>query len=84
MHGTRKIVFERMSTRRNLTYRYLRAKAALNATLQKLLDINRRRHQTQEDDDVLTEEIKVLNATAKLQAHTLKVIDLQLKNSERA
>lgn len=73
-----------MSTRRNLTYKYLRAKAALNATLQQLLDINRRRREKQEDDTKLDEQIKVLNATAKLQAHTLKAIDMQMKNSERA
>lgn len=76
-----------MSTRRNLKYKYLKTKIALSQTIQQLLEINRKRKFLREDpkrETQLNEELKVLNATAEIQARTLKTYKESLQQSERA
>ena len=76
-----------MSTRRNLKYKYLKTKIALSQTIQQLLDINRKRKFFREDperEQELNEELKVLNATAEIQARSLKSYEESLQKLERA
>ncbi|NJB87724.1 hypothetical protein GGR26_003508 [Lewinella marina] len=76
-----------MSTRRNLKYKYLKTKIALSQTIQQLLDINRKRRYFKEDpqrEQKLNEELKVLNATAEIQARTLKSYEESIQALERA
>ncbi|WP_116106637.1 hypothetical protein [Lewinella sp. IMCC34191] len=76
-----------MSTRRNLKYKYLKTKIALSQTIQQLLEINRKRKFFREDpkrETQLNEELKVLNATAEIQARTLKSYEESLQKFERA
>ena len=70
-----------MSTLRTVKHRYLRTRVALANTVQKLLDLNRRRHFFKGDaqqQDSIAEEIKVLNATADLQHRSMKVYERQI------
>lgn len=76
-----------MSTRRNLKYKYLKTKIALNETIQSILEINRKRRffgndRVQNQD--LNEELKVLNAVAENQARSLRVYEQRLQNQGRA
>ena len=76
-----------MSTRRNLKYKYLKTKIALSQTIQQLLDINRKRKFFREDpqkESELNEELRVLNATAEMQARSLKSYEESLEKLERA
>ena len=76
-----------MSTRRNLKYKYLKTKIALSQTVQQLLEINRKRKFFREDPkraNELNEELRVLNATAEIQARTLKSYEESLERYERA
>ncbi|THH40338.1 hypothetical protein [Neolewinella litorea] len=76
-----------MSTRRNLKYKYLKTKIALSQTIQQLLEINRKRRYFKEDpqrEEKLNEELKVLNATAEIQARTLKSYEESIQALERA
>ena len=76
-----------MSTKRNLKYKYLKTKIALSQTIQQLLDINRKRKFFREDpqkESELNEELRVLNATAEMQARSLKSYEESLEKLERA
>ena len=76
-----------MSTRKQLKYKYLKTKIALSQTIQQLLDINRKRRFFREDpqrENELNEELKVLNATAEIQARTLKNYQESIQKLERA
>ena len=76
-----------MSTRRNLKYKYLKTKIALSQTIQQLLDINRKRKFFREDPQKemeLNEELRILNATAEIQARSLKSYEESLEKLERA
>ncbi len=76
-----------MSTRRNLKYKYLKTKAALSDTVQKLLDINRKRRFTMFDpgkQEKLEEELKILNATAENQAMMIRSYEVQIARQEEA
>ncbi|MBB4078709.1 hypothetical protein GGR28_001322 [Lewinella aquimaris] len=76
-----------MSTRKHLKYKYLKTKIALSQTIQQLLEINRKRRFFKEDpvrENKLNEELKVLNATAEIQARTLKGYEESIQALERA
>ncbi|MTB49736.1 hypothetical protein [Lewinella sp. W8] len=76
-----------MSTRRNLKYKYLKTKIALNETIQSILEINRKRRIFGNDrvhHQDLNEELKVLNAVAENQARSLRVYEQRLQNQGRA
>ncbi|MCP9235926.1 hypothetical protein [Lewinella sp. JB7] len=76
-----------MSTRKHLKYKYLKTKIALSQTIQQLLEINRKRRFFKEDpvrENKLNEELKVLNATAEIQARTLKSYEESIQALERA
>jgi hypothetical protein len=76
-----------MSTRRNIKYRYLKTKIALNETVQRILDINRKRRFFGEDPakkEALNEELKVLNAVAENQAMRLKTFEVRMSRESAA
>lgn len=76
-----------MSTRRNLKYRYLKTKMALNDTIQAILDINRKRRFFRDDTSrrkALDEELKVLNAVAENQALSLRNYEHRIDQETRA
>lgn len=76
-----------MSTRKQLKYKYLKTKIALSQTIQQLLEINRKRRFFREDpqrENELNEELKVLNATAEIQARTLRNYQESIQKLERA
>lgn len=76
-----------MSTRRNVKYHYLKTKKALNETMQRILDINRRRRFFGEDavrKEELSEELKVLNAVAENQALRLRTFEVRMSQQEDA
>ena len=76
-----------MSTRKQLKYKYLKTKIALSQTIQQLLEINRKRRFFREDpqrETQLNEELKVLNATAEIQARTLRSYQESIQALERA
>ena len=76
-----------MSTKKQLKYKYLKTKIALSQTVQQLLDINRKRRFFREDparESELNEELKVLNATAEIQARTLRNYQQSIRELERA
>ncbi len=76
-----------MSTRRNIKYHYLKTKMALNETVQRILDINRKRRYFGEDPvrkEELNEELKVLNAVAENQALRLKTIEVRMSQENAA
>ncbi|MFK8161059.1 MAG: hypothetical protein AB8H12_01240 [Lewinella sp.] len=76
-----------MSTRRNIKYRYLKTKIALNETVQRILDINRKRRFFGEDPtrkEQLNEELKVLNAVAENQALRLKSFEVRMDRENAA
>lgn len=76
-----------MNTRRTLKYKYLKTKIALSQTIQQLLDINRKRKFFREDPEKeleLSEQLRVLNATAEMQARSLKSYEESLEKLERA
>ena len=76
-----------MSTRKQLKYKYLKTKIALSQTVQRLLEINRKRRFFREDpvrESELNEELKVLNATAEIQARTLRNYQESIRQLERA
>lgn len=76
-----------MSKRRNLKYRYLKTKMALNDTIQAILNINRKRRFLDKDEDrreELNEELKVLNAVAENQALSLKTYEQRMQQDARA
>ena len=67
--------------------KYLKTKIALSQTIQQLLDINRKRKFFREDpqkESELNEELRVLNATAEMQARSLKSYEESLEKLERA
>jgi hypothetical protein len=72
-----------MSTRRNLKYKYLKTKIALNKTIQSILEINRKRRTYGKDrvqQQVLNEELKILNAVAENHARSLRVYEHKIEN----
>lgn len=74
-----------MSTRRNIKYHYLKTKIALNETVQRILDINRKRRFFGEDEsrkEELNEELKVLNAVAENQALRLRTFEARMNLQE--
>jgi len=74
-----------MSTRRNIKYHYLKTKIALNDTVQRILDINRKRRFFGEDTsrkEALNEELKVLNAVAENQALRLRTFEARMSVKE--
>lgn len=74
-----------MSTRRNIKYHYLKTKIALNETVQRILDINRKRRFFGEDasrKEALNEELKVLNAVAENQALRLRTFEARMSVKE--
>ncbi len=76
-----------MSTRRKLKQKYLKTKIALSQTIQQLLELNRKRRYVKEDplqEQRLNEEVKVLNATAEIQARSMKSYEESIKALERA
>jgi hypothetical protein len=76
-----------MSPARNLKYRYLKTKMALNQTVQSILDINRKRRVFREDtsrQEELAEELKVLNAVAENHAMRLRTYEQRLQQDDRA
>ena len=76
-----------MSTRKQLKYKYLKTKIALSQTVQQLLEINRKRRFFREDpvrESELNEELKVLNATAEIQARTMRSYQESIRELERA
>lgn len=76
-----------MRTRKNLKYRYLKTKIALNETIQAILDINRKRRFFGSGDlrrEELEEELKVLNAVAENHALRLKAYEQRIGNNNRA
>ncbi len=76
-----------MSTRKNVKYHYLKTKKALNATMQRILDINRKRRFFGEDasrKEELNEELKVLNAVAENQALRLRTFEFRMSQQEDA
>lgn len=76
-----------MSKRRNLKYRYLKTKMALNETIQAILNINRKRRFLDKDESLreeLDEELKVLNAVAENQALSLKTYEQRMQQDARA
>ena len=76
-----------MSTLRTVKHRYLRTRVALHNTVQKLLDLNKRRYFFKDDpkqQDTIAEEIKVLNATADLQHRSMKVYERQIAELKAA
>jgi hypothetical protein len=76
-----------MSTRKHLKYKYLKTKIALSNTIQQLLEINRRRRFFKNDpvqETRLDEELKVLNATAEIQARSMKSYKQSIEALERA
>lgn len=76
-----------MSTRRNVRYHYLKTKKALNDTMQRILDINRKRRFFGEDasrKEELNEELKVLNAVAENQAIRLRTFEVRMSKQEDA
>lgn len=76
-----------MSTRKNIKYHYLKTKIALNETVQRILDINRKRRFFGEDPErkeALNEELKVLNAVAENQAMRLKSFEIRMSSEDAA
>ena len=76
-----------MTTRKQLKYKYLKTKIALSNTIQQLLDINRKRRYVREDpqrETKLNEDIRILNATAEIQARNLRRYEENMKDLERA
>ncbi len=74
-----------MSTKRNIKYHYLKTKIALNETVQRILDINRKRRFFGEDEsrkEALNEELKVLNAVAENQALRLRTFEARMSVKE--
>jgi len=74
-----------MSTRRNVKYHYLKTKKALNETMQRILDINRKRRFFGEDasrKEELNEELKVLNAVAENQALRLRTFEVRMNQQQ--
>jgi hypothetical protein len=76
-----------MSTRKHLKYKYLKTKIALNNTIQQLLEINRKRRFFRDNpvqETRLEEELKILNATARVQARSMKHFKESIEELERA
>ncbi|MCX8212121.1 MAG: hypothetical protein ACJATN_002488 [Neolewinella sp.] len=76
-----------MNTKRNVKYHYLKTKKALHETMQRILDINRKRRFFGEDvsrKEELNEELKVLNAVAENQALRLRSIEVRMSKQEDA
>ena len=76
-----------MSTRKQLKYKYLKTKIALSQTVQQLLEVNRKRRFFREDperENELNEEVRVLNATAEIQARTMRSYQESIRALERA
>lgn len=76
-----------MSTRRNIKHHYLKTKKALNDTMQRILDINRKRRFFGEDarrKEELNEELRVLNAVAENHALRLRTFEARLSQTEDA
>jgi len=70
-----------MSSKKNIKYHYLKTKIALSETVQRILDINRKRRYFGEDDqgkEKLNEELKVLNAVAENQALRLRSFEAHM------
>ena len=79
------MINSRSSIRRKLT----ETKLALDETIKRIMDINRKRKGFSRMADKsfkakLEEELKVLNATADIQARVLRRYQKQIKRGERA
>ena len=76
-------------TRRSLLRKFLKTRQALDETMQKILEINRKRkayfaQPDPEEKYELAEELRVLNATADIQARALQTYQQKLKVDQRA
>lgn len=74
--------------RTQMLRKVVRTKMALADTMQKIMDLNRRRKQISTLDNFeprveLSEELKVLNATAEIQAKVLKRYEDRLSQDLR-
>lgn len=74
--------------RTQLLRKFIRTKMALADTMQKIMDLNRRRKQTSTmpelvEPNELAEELKVLNATAEIQAKVLKRYERELETDRK-
>jgi hypothetical protein len=71
-------------TKRSMKRKLVRARIALNQTIHKILEINRNRKRLSfypdpgEQEEQLSEELKVLNKTAEQQAHLVRRYEMQL------
>lgn len=71
-------------TKRSMKRKLVRARIALNQTIQKILEINRNRKRLSfypdpgEQEEQFTEELKVLNKTAEQQAHLVRRYEMHL------
>lgn len=79
------MIYNRSSIRRKL----LKTKFALDETIKRIMDINRKRKgfsrlADKSYKDQFAEELKVLNATADIQARVLKKYQKEIKREERA
>ena len=74
---------------RSLLRKFLQTRQALDETMKSILEINRKRkayfaQPDPEEKSVMAEELKVLNATADIQARTLQRYQQKLKVNQRA
>lgn len=74
---------------RSLLRKFLQTRNALDETMKRILDINRKRkaYFSKPDEEVkteLAEELRVLNATADIQARALQRYQQKLKVNQRA
>lgn len=71
-----------MNTQEYLLSKLNRTQQSLDATIGKLLEINRKKREVGEGDDarhLFSEELRVLNATAEMQARSVKSYELSLQ-----
>lgn len=74
---------------RSLLRKFIQTRKALDETMKRILEINRKRKAYFSKSDpiekeVLAEELKVLNATADIQARALHQYQQKLKVNQRA
>ena len=75
-----------MNTQQYLLSKLNRTQQSLDATIAKLLEINRKKREVGQGDDarhLFSEELRVLNATAEMQARTLKLYEKDMEQFER-
>lgn len=72
------------SMRKSINTKLVRAKVALNTTIEKILDINRKRKKLQiaVEEDELNQELKLLNKIADRQAKLVRKYETSLEREE--